>query len=134
MRLVFTISIHRATNGQSSRRRTDLLKGHTKDLSANGLALLVPQVHLNGHHLAAESRVLSLELELSGAPPVSMQIVARRYERLEESELGCNYLIGARIVHMEPEDRAWYLNFISKELKEQTGKPLKITDDIDSLD
>jgi hypothetical protein len=115
VRLLFTISMSRKENGNGSRRREKMLKGHTRDISIHGLALNVPQVHLDGHHLAAEGRELELTLELPGGP-ISMLVVSRRYERLDESELGCNYLIGARIVQIEDEDRQRYLSFISESL------------------
>ncbi len=81
-----------------------------------GLALNVPQVHLDGHHLAAEGRELELTLELPGGP-ITMLVVSRRYEQLEDAELGCNYLIGARIVQIDDEDRARYLSFINEGLE-----------------
>jgi PilZ domain len=115
VRLLFTVSMSRKENGNGSRRREKILKGHTRDISINGLALNVPQVHLDGHHLAAEGRELELTLELPGGP-ISMLVVSRRYERLDESELGCNYLIGARIVQIEDEDRQRYLSFIAESL------------------
>jgi hypothetical protein len=113
VRLLFTVSLSRKANGNGSARRQKIMKGHTRDISTNGLALNVPQVHLDGHHLAAEGRELELTLELPGSP-ISMLVVSRRYERLEESELGCDYLMGARIVQIDEEDRARYLKFLNE--------------------
>jgi hypothetical protein len=118
VRLLFTVSMRRKSNGNGAARRERVLKGHTRDISISGLALNVPQVHLDGHHLAAEGRELELTLELPGSP-ISMLVVARRYERLEEAELGCNYLIGARIVQIDDEDRRRYLSFIKEGLTRQ---------------
>lgn len=115
VRLLFTVSMSRKSNGNGLRRRERILKGHTRDISISGLALNVPQVHLDGHYLAAEGRELELTLELPGAP-ISMLVVSRRYERLEEAELGCNYLIGARIMQIDDEDRRRYLSFIDESL------------------
>lgn len=116
VRLLFTISMSRKANGNGSARRPKLMKGHTRDISIRGLALNVPQVHLDGHHLAAEGRELELTLELPGGS-ISMLVVSRRYERLEESELGCDYLIGARIVQIDDEDRQRYMSFINEGLE-----------------
>ena len=116
VRLVFSVSVCQKTNGNGSPQRRSILKGHTRDLSANGLALNLSQVHLDGYHLAAEGRELQLSLELPQGP-ISMRVVSRRYERLEESELGCSYLIGARIVQVEKEDRDRYLSFIAQGLE-----------------
>jgi c-di-GMP-binding flagellar brake protein YcgR len=118
-RLVFTVTIHVPTNGNGygQIRPTQSLKGHTRDISANGMALLLPQIHLNGHHLAAEGRELELKLEFGAEPPIRMLVVPRRYERLEDTELGCAYLIGARIVSLDEADRVRYLSLISEGLQ-----------------
>src|SRR5262245_45503862 len=63
-RLLFSLSICRSANANGSHQRERMLKGHTRDISAHGLALTVPQVHLDGYHLAAEERQLQLTLEL----------------------------------------------------------------------
>ena len=121
VRLVFTIGLHRSTNGNGSNRWSQSLKGHTRDISANGLALLVPQVHLHGHHLAAEGRELDLRLELGG-DPITMIVVPNRYEHLDTAELGCNYLIGTRIVSIDEEDRQRYLSFMREGLELNSAK------------
>lgn len=113
IRLLFSVSICRSPNGSNGSRRERGLKGHTRDISVNGLALNVPQVHLDGHHLAGGERELQLRLELPGGP-ISMLVIPRHYERLEESELGCNYLIGAQISQIDDEDRRRYLSFIAE--------------------
>jgi hypothetical protein len=46
-----------------------------------------------------------------------MRVAPRRYERLEEPELGCAYLVGVRITHMADEDRRRYLSFIAQGLE-----------------
>ena len=112
VRLLFSVSVCRSPNGIGSHRER-VLKGHTRDISVDGLALNVPQVHVDGHHLAAGERELQLRLELPGGP-ISMVVIPRRYERLEESELGCNYLIGAQISQMDNEDCRRYLSFVAE--------------------
>jgi hypothetical protein len=114
IRLSFSVSVCRSPNGNGSHRER-VLKGHTRDISVNGLALNVPQVHLDGHYLAGGERELQLRLELPGGP-ISMVVIPRRYERLEESDLGCSYLIGAQISQIDDEDRRRYLSFIAETL------------------
>lgn len=118
LRLPFDVSIHRDGDLNGSRKRAQTLRGYTRDLSQKGLALLVPQVHLDGHHLAAGGRELVIELEVDRGKPISMRVMPRRYERLDESESGCNYLIGARIVTLPEADRLRYLEFIAENLKQ----------------
>jgi hypothetical protein len=116
VRLFFSISVGRKSNGNGSGQHERLLKGQTRDISRNGLALNVSQVHLDGHHLATEGRDLQLSLELPGGP-ISMHVTPRRYERLEEAELGSGYLIVVEIVQINDEDRRLYLSFITQSLQ-----------------
>src|SRR5260370_37419061 len=82
VRLLASLAICRSAHGSGAPRER-MLKGHTKDIGAHGLALMVPQVHLDGHHLASEERELRLKLELPGGP-ISMVVTPRRYEMIEE--------------------------------------------------
>jgi len=113
VRLLFTVSLCRKSHGKGLRPEL-ALEGYTRDLSAGGLALKLPQVHLDGHYLAAEDREVKLKLELPTGP-ISMLVIPRRYERLEHAELGCKYLIGAQITEISDEDRKRYLSFIFPE-------------------
>ena len=112
VRLVLTISVLRKANSNGSSQVSRTMKGHTRDISARGLAMLLPQVHLGGYHLAAESRELHVMLELPDGP-MAMVVLPRRYEMLDEPELGCNYLIGARIVELSDQDAKRLESFIA---------------------
>jgi len=57
-------------------------------------------------------------LELDRNNSISMRVMPRRYERLEESDSGCTYLIGAGIVSLAEADRSRYLEFIAENLKQ----------------
>lgn len=116
VRLLFNVAIHRA-NGSGALKRRPTLQGHTRDISVKGLAMLVPQVNLEGHHLAAGGRELQVQLEMGSGEPISLLVVPSRYERLDEAELGCNYLIGARIVSLAEADWVRYQNFINERLQ-----------------
>ena len=122
-RLLFTVSLCRKAHGKGLRPER-ALKGYTRDLSAGGLALKLPQVHLDGHYLAAEDREVKLKLELPTGP-ISMLVIPRRYERLEQAELGCKYLIGAQITEISDEDRKRYLSFICPEDLRSAPAPKK---------
>lgn len=77
---------------------------------------MLPQIHLDGHHLAAEGRELQVVLEVGGGR-IPLVVVPKRYEKLDRAELGCNYLIGAKIVRIENEDRSRFEDFMSRGLK-----------------
>jgi PilZ domain len=119
VRLQFTAALHRTTRGLSLRRRPQDLKGHTRDISIKGVALLVSQIHLDGRHLAADGRELELRLEIGNGEPIAMLVMPNRYERLDEAELGCSYLIGARIVSMDEQDKLRYESFLNERLQSQ---------------
>jgi hypothetical protein len=117
VRLLFSAAVCRSPNGNGMRARERTLKGHTRDISANGLGLNVPHIHLDGHHLATEGNELELKLELPGGAIV-MRVVPRRYERLDDPELGCAYLVGVQITHMDLDDRRRYLSLITSDRSE----------------
>jgi len=121
VRLQFTVALHRTTKRLSLGRRLQVLKGHTQDLSVKGVALLLPQIHLDGRHLAADGRELELQLEIGSGEPIAMLVMPNRYERLDEAELGCSYLIGARIVSMDERDRIRYESFLNERLQNQAA-------------
>jgi hypothetical protein len=122
VRLLFSISVSRKARANGALASDRTLKGHTRDISASGLAMMLPQVHLEGHHLAAEGRELQVVLELpTGAMP--LVVMPKRYEKLDDSELGCNYLMGAQIVSMDDEDRNRFEDFISRGLKGNPSYP-----------
>ena len=118
VRLAFSLSVLRKTKLKRLNSCDRTLKGHTRDISANGLALLLPQIQLDGYHLASEDREMQLVLELAGRV-LTMVVVPKRYEKLERAELGCNYLIGARIVRIDAEDRSRYLDFMNRALERE---------------
>ena len=121
VRLQFTVALHRTTKGLSLRRHPLLLQGHTQDISVKGVALMLPQIHLDGRHLAADGRELELRLEIGSDETIALLVMPNRYERLDEAELGCNYLIGARIVSMDDRDRIRYESFLNQRLEYQAA-------------
>ena len=78
------------------------------DVSATGLALIVPAIRIGEHYLAGADRELHVKLELPGGP-IDIKVVTVRYENLEE---GGGYLIGARILEISDADRARFEKFI----------------------
>jgi|SRR6267142_1769381 len=112
VRLAFNISIASPAKSLTGSRRTVGMDGHTLDLSANGMALVVPAITLDEHHLVGENRGLKVQLELPTGP-VEMQVRPVRYERLEEDKSETGYLIAVKIVGMSEKDRATYSEYVS---------------------
>jgi hypothetical protein len=88
------------------------MDGHTLDVSANSLALIVPKITLDEHHLVGENRNFNLKLELPDGP-LEMQAAPVRYERLEEQRGETGYLIAVKIVGMSEIDRARFAEYIA---------------------
>ena len=90
-------------------RRLPTLDGHTLDVSATGLALVVPAIRIGEHYLAGSDRKLYIKLELPNGP-VELKATAVRYESLDDDS---GYLIGARILEMRDSDRATFEKYVS---------------------
>jgi c-di-GMP-binding flagellar brake protein YcgR len=111
-RLAFTLSLASPSNKLNGARKSATLKGHTRDVSINGVALIVPSILLGEHHLIGENRKLNVKLELA-QEMVEMKVVPIRYESLEEHETETGYLIGARIVEMSKTDRERFTQYVA---------------------
>ena len=95
------------------------MEGYTLDISASGLALIVPAIRIGDHYLAGETRSLTVTLELPvGA--VEMQATPVRYERLDEDESEMGYLIGVSFTKLNEPDRVRYEEYIAGLSRKQT--------------
>ncbi len=83
------------------------VEGMARDLSATGLEIVVPSIHVGGRYLAGETGALSLSLKLPTGP-VELRVVSVRYEQLPDGGDERGYLIGVRIETMTAPDRALY--------------------------
>jgi len=116
--LSFTLSLSDPRVSSNGNRRLPSLDGHTLDVSATGLALVVPAIRIGEHYLAGEDRKLHVKLELP-AGPVEMRVTTVRYESLED---GTGYLIGARILEMSESDRASFDKYVTKVMTHQPSE------------
>src|ERR1043166_1839016 len=107
-RLNFSLSLSDSRASTNGSRRLPALNGHTLDVSATGLALIVPAIRIGEHYLAGSDRRLYIKLELP-AGPVEMKVSSVRYESLDDES---GYLIGARIIEMSASDRATFEKYI----------------------
>lgn len=112
IRLPFSLSLASLTKGTNGTRRIIKMEGHTLDLSATGLAIVVPAITLGEHHLVGENRSLNVKLDLP-VGPIELQVTPVRYESLEEHETETGYLIGVKIVGMPNADRAKFAAYVA---------------------
>jgi hypothetical protein len=114
-RLSFTLSLSDPRVNSNGSRRLPKVNGHTLDISATGLALVVPAIRIGEHYLAGADRKLHIKLELpSGA--VEMKVGTVRYESLEDES---GYLIGARILEMNDTDKVSFEKYVAKLMTHQ---------------
>ena len=96
------------------RTRPASLQGYTRDISSNGLGLIVPAIRIGDRYLAGENCRLAITLELPGGP-IQLIATSARYEPLEDPvELG--FLIGPHITTISDTDRKSFLAYL-KELR-----------------
>ena len=113
VRLPLTVSLVNKNKRSNGGRAMPTLSGHTRDISNNGLALIVPAIRIGGQYLVGEDRVLQIALELPSGP-IQIEAVSARYERLEEEGKELSYLIGVHITQISDQHREALLTFIKK--------------------
>ncbi len=96
-----------------AQRNAAVLQGHTRDVSATGLSLVVPSIRIGDRYLTGEDRTLDIALELETGS-VQLQAAPMRYEPLEldASETEPGYLIGAHIMAMNGGDRIRFSEYL----------------------
>jgi c-di-GMP-binding flagellar brake protein YcgR len=87
----------KASTANASRKSS--LEGHTCDISATGVGLIVPAIRINERYLYAEGTTLVVGLHLPDAK-IEVHAVAARYERLDEDAKEKGYLVGAVFTEM----------------------------------
>ena len=111
VRLEVTVTV--ATPTKVNGRRPASLQGYTRDISADGLGLIVPAIRIGDRYLAGENCLLAIELELPGGP-IQLTVTTARYDPLEDpGELG--FLIGTRIESISDVDRKAFLAYLKEQ-------------------
>lgn len=87
------------------------INGETKDLSQSGIAFIVSSIRLQENYLVGEERVLNAELDLPNGK-ISMKVVGRRYEQVDETASSGKFIIGAKIVQISDECKEFYEDFL----------------------
>ena len=98
----------------SSNGRSPWMDGHTRDVSIDGLAVIVPAIRIGEHYLVGDDRILLLVLELP-IGPMELKVVPVRYEGLENEG---GYLIGLKIAEANETNLANYADFIQRVLRQ----------------
>lgn len=86
--------------------------GRTRDLSADGLAVIVPSLIIEGRHIDSPQCTLRIAILELPTGHVEMDAVPVRYEQLGEDSAEVGHLIGLRIAQMSDADRTRYSEFL----------------------
>ena len=115
-RLKFNLSLGDPRVTSNGSRRLPSLNGHTLDISATGLALVVPAIRIGEHYVAGVERRLHLNLDLPTGP-IQMSVSPVRYESLEEDANETGYIVGVRIMEMTDTDRTKFTEYLKRVLR-----------------
>ena len=108
VRLEVTVTL--ATPTKANGRRPASLQGYTRDISANGLGLIMPAIRIGDRYLAGENCRLAITLELPDKP-IQLTASSARYEPLDDpAEMG--FLIGVNITNISDEDRKLFTAYL----------------------
>lgn len=113
LRLPATVALHDPKQDEAGRWRGPALVGVTRDLSATGLALVLPTVRVGARYLAGAGQTLRVSLE-QPTGPLEFLAKAIRYEHLDAGDQEEGYLIGAHITEIAPEAQARLIRHLQK--------------------
>jgi hypothetical protein len=85
--------------------------GTTCNVSETGIAFIVSSIRVRENYLVGDGRTLNAELELPDGR-IRMQVMGRRYERLDDKDGAGRYLVGASIEAMSEGHRQLYESFV----------------------
>lgn len=111
VRLQTSISLADEESGLGHSNRPPVIPGETKDISREGVALIVPSLRTDRHDL---TRLEHLWRIVIGLPSGYVQIVVRlmRFQRFRGDEAQTGYLIGVRIEEISEADRVLLNDYV----------------------
>lgn len=108
-RLEFSVLMRDAETNHSGVQHLRAVAGHTQNLSALGLAVVLHAQNIDEQYLLGAEGSMAIELDLPNGLSIEIQATPVRYQKLDEG-----YLIGARISKMSDRDRELYLEYLGE--------------------
>jgi hypothetical protein len=93
------------------------LVGHTRDISATGLALIMPAIRIGGQYITGQNHRLTIQLKLP-AGQIEVEATPVRYSPADEGPANTGYLIGVQINGMSDHDRSLFNAYLATLTKE----------------
>jgi hypothetical protein len=122
VRLPLTIYMQDTKAHRASRSTGLTLSGHTRNISATGLSLVVPSVHFGNRYLMDGNLTLRIRIELPGGA-VSFEGAPVRYEMLDENQVEWGYLVGMRITEMADAERKRLTEYLRHASRREAPAP-----------
>lgn len=121
-RLPTSLSLADHEGGLGHIDRPPVIPGETKDISLDGLALVVPSLRTDRHDLTQLQHLWRIVMAL---PVGHVQIFAQlvRFQRFRGDDPQTGYLIGVRIEEMSEADRVLFTDYMHT-LQEAAPVPL----------
>jgi len=108
-RLEFSVLMRDAESSNNGVQHLRAVAGHTQNLSALGLAVVLHAQNIDEQYLSGAEGSMAIELDLPNGLSIEIQATPVRYQKLNEG-----YLIGARISEMTDRDRELYLEYLAE--------------------
>jgi c-di-GMP-binding flagellar brake protein YcgR len=112
-RLEFSVLLREADVGAGGVQHMRAVAGHTLNLSAGGLAVVLHAQKIDEQYLSGGEGSMSIELDLPNGGSIEIQATPVRYEKRDDG-----YVIGAQISEMSERDRELFEEY----LQELAGK------------
>ena len=106
-RLEFSVLLREAENSQTGVQHMRAVAGHTVNLSAIGLAVMLHAQNIDPQYLTGRGNSMSIELDLPSGVSIEIEAMPVRYEKRDDG-----YLIGARITEISARDRELYDEYL----------------------
>lgn len=88
-----------------------LAQGRTRDVSENGLSVILPNIRVGGRYLVGDSVTLRVTLKLPEGY-VRLYGTPVRYEKLEAEGTDTGFVVGIRLTDTDERTRALLVNYI----------------------
>jgi len=106
-RLEFSVLLREAAAGAGGVQHMRAVAGHTVNVSAGGLAVVLHAQKIDEQYLNGAEGSMSIELDLPNGGSVEIQATPVRYEKRDDG-----YLIGAQISEMSERDREVFEEYL----------------------
>ncbi len=106
-RLEFSVLLREAENSQTGVQHMRAVAGHTVNLSAVGIAVMLHAQHIDPQYLTRGENSMSIELDLPSGVSIEIEAMPVRCEKRDDG-----YLIGARITDISERDRQLYDEYL----------------------